>query len=387
MFCLKNRLKVLQENLAARSLDGAILGYSRNVLYYTGTAQPSYLAVTPADYGLFVRSGMDFAREEAFIDNDKIRPCRGVGDLRDFFRGGANLGTELDIIPMLQFQSMTAKLPGLQFSNVSPLVLEQRKRKDSLEIERLRAACAIIHKGHEAAVSSLREGMTELELAAITEDAHRRAGHEGHFFIRLPDFFMSRGPIGSGANLLKNSGVVYTITGVGLSPSMPAGPSRKKISRGEPVIIDIPVMANGYHADQTRTYVLGRAAPEIRAMYNDLKAIADHLVESMRPGLKCSDLVRLAFARAEQLGRSGQFQSFGAGRRSGMIGHGIGLELNEPPILWESEQSGFQAGQVIALDIHMLDETAGAVKLEDMVLIGEESNELITMSPRELSEI
>ncbi len=384
---MENRMKVLQENLSARNLQGAILSYSRNLLYYTGTAQPSYLAVTSSDYGLFVRSGMDFVREEAFIEKNKIHPCSGIGDLKDFFPGGANLGAELDIIPMLQFQSMSTKLSGFQFSNVSPLVLEQRKRKDSLEIDRLRAACAIMHKGHEAVVSSLREGMTELELAAVTEDAHRRAGHEGHFFIRLPDFFMSRGPIGSGTNLLKNSGVVYTITGVGLSPSMPAGPSRKKISRGEPIIIDIPVMANGYHADQTRTYVLGRAGTEIKAMYDDLKTIADYLIERMRPAVKCSELCRLAFAKAEHLGRSGQFQSFGRGRRSGMIGHGIGLELNEPPVLSESGHGEFQAGQVIALDMHMLDESFGAVKLEDMVVIGEDSNELITMSPRELSEI
>lgn len=384
---MENRIKTLQQQLSARGLDGAILSYSRNLLYYTGTAQPSYIAVMPSDYALFVRSGMDFAREEAFIGRDKIFPCRGMGDLRDFFRNKTNLGIEMDIIPALQFQSLSTKFAGFQFSNISPLVLEQRKRKENVEIGRLRAACAIMHKGHEAVISSLKDGMTELELAACVEDAHRRAGHEGHFFIRLPDFFMSRGPIGSGANLLKNSGVVYTITGVGLSPSMPAGPSLKRISQGEPVIIDIPVMANGYHADQTRTYVLGRANREIRAMYDDLKGIADYLIERMRPGMKCSELCRFAFARAGQLGRAAQFQSFGKGRRSGMIGHGIGLELNEPPVLFESEPGEFQAGQVIALDIHMLDESAGAVKLEDMVLIGEDGNELITVSPRELSEI
>jgi Xaa-Pro aminopeptidase len=71
--------------------------------------------------------------------------------------------------------------------------------------------------------------MTELELAAAVENAHRLAGHEGIFFIRQPDFFMSRGPITSGPNLFKISGVVYTITGVGLSSSVPAGPSQRKM--------------------------------------------------------------------------------------------------------------------------------------------------------------
>ena len=64
----------------------------------------------------------------------------------------------------------------------------------------------------------MKEGVTELELAAAVENAHRLAGHEGIFFIRQPDFFMSRGPISSGSNLFKISGVVYTITGVGFEP-------------------------------------------------------------------------------------------------------------------------------------------------------------------------
>lgn len=98
------------------------------------------------------------------------------------------------------------------------------------------------------------------------EDAYRRAGHEGIFFIRRPDFFMSRGPIGSGANLCKISGVAYSITGVGLSAAIRAEPSLKKIMRGEPIIIDIPVVYYGYHGDQTRSYVIGKASSGIHSL-------------------------------------------------------------------------------------------------------------------------
>ena len=214
----------------------------------------------------------------------------------------------------------------------------------------------------------------ELELAAAVENAHRLAGHEGIFFIRQPDFFMSRGPITSGPNLFKISGVVYTITGVGLSSSVPAGPSQRKIAKGDLVIVDIPTLVDGYHADQTRTYCLGPATEAARAMYGDLKAIADHLITQMRPGIKCSDIYRMAVEKAKTLGRKGQFQSFGRGKISRLIGHGIGLELNEPPIPSEYDHSPVDENYVIALDMHMMDSDVGVVKLEDMILIGKDGN-------------
>jgi len=198
---------------------------------------------------------------------------------------------------------------------------------------------------------------------------------------------MSRGPISSGSNLFKISGVVYTITGVGLSSSVPAGPSLRRISEGEPVVVDIPTLVEGYHADQTRTYCLGKAVPEIKAMYNDLKTIADHLINYIKPGMKCSEIYRAAVEKAEELGRSNHLQNFGRVKKSRLIGHGIGIELNEPPVPSEYDHSEVGDHYVIALDMHMMDEDAGVVKLEDMILIGLEGNEVLTKSPRCFFEV
>ena len=87
------------------------------------------------------------------------------------------------------------------------------------------------------------------------------------------------------------------------------------------------------------------------------------------------------------MGREGQFQSFGRGKISRLIGHGIGLELNEPPIPSEYDHSPVDENYVIALDMHMMDSDVGVVKLEDMILIGKGGNEILTKSPRELIEI
>jgi Xaa-Pro dipeptidase len=387
-----DRIAILQERVKEQGLDSILLFYSRDILYYTGTAQPSYLVILPDDYFLFARSGIEFALEEVFVKKDKVRAERRLGNIfKEVFSGrepgSKRIGVELDIVTVDQFAEMKKAFIGYEFVNISPLILEQRKKKDQSEVEKIRKACDVIHEGHEAALSALKEGVTELELAAAVENAHRLAGHEGIFFIRQPDFFMSRGPISSGSNLFKISGVVYTITGVGLSSSVPAGPSLRRISKGEPVIIDIPVLVEGYHADQTRTYCLGKAPAEIKSMYNDLKAIADHLISYIKPGMKCSEIYRAAVEKANEIGRSEHFQSFGKGKKSRLIGHGIGIELNEPPVPSEYDHSEVGEHYVIALDMHMMDEAAGVVKLEDMILIGHERNEVLTKSPRELFEV
>jgi Xaa-Pro dipeptidase len=388
----QDRIKIFQSKLMESNLACALLVYSRDILYYTGTSQPSYLAVWPENFRLFVRSGFDFAVQDVFIDREKIEEERRLENIgKKIFAGEKSgpqrIGAELDILTVEQFGHFRKAFPNFDFVNISPLILEQRKTKDPSEIDKIRKACQAIHQGHEAVLATLKDGLTELELAAAVENAHRLAGHEGIFFIRQPDFFMSRGPITSGPNLFKISGVVYTITGVGLSSSVPAGPSQRKIAKGDLVIVDIPTLVDGYHADQTRTYCLGPATEAARAMYGDLKAIADHLITQMRPDMKCSDIYRMAVEKAKTLGREGQFQNFGRGKISRLIGHGIGLELNEPPIPSEYDHSPVDENYVIALDMHMMDSDVGVVKLEDMILIGKDGNEILTKSPRELIEI
>ena len=387
----RERIKILQDKIQEKDLSAALLFYSRDILYYTGTAQPSCLAVLPEDYCLFVRSGLEFAVNDAFIPKEKIKEERKLENIyRSVFPDSGvhkKIGTELDILPVDQFYQYTKAFPGFEFVNVSSVILEQRKTKDASEIAGIKKACEAVHTGHNAVLKTLKEGVTELELAAAVENAHRLAGHEGIFFIRQPDFFMSRGPISSGPNLFKISGVVYTITGVGLSPSVPAGPSRRSISRGDPVIVDIPTLVDGYHGDQTRTYVLGKADGKIETLYGHLKEIADYLIQAIEPGLKCSEIYQMAMEKSKELKVIDTFLNFGRGRKSRMIGHGVGLELNEPPTLAMYDDSEVSDGHVVALEMHMMDESAGAVKLEDMILITDNGNEILTKSPRDLLEL
>ena len=98
------------------------------------------------------------------------------------------------------------------------------------------------------------------------------------------------------------------------------------------------------------------------------------LIENIRPGMKSSEVYEMAVKKTEVLEVlkvEDAFLNFGDGRRSKMIGHGVSLELNEPPILLSYDLSEIPENCVLALDMHMMDETFGVVKLGDRILIGE----------------
>jgi len=86
----ENRIKILQNKMGELELCGALLFYSRDILYYTGTAQPSYLVVLPDDYFLFVRSGFEFAMDDVFVNKEKVREERRLGNIYKemFLRAG-----------------------------------------------------------------------------------------------------------------------------------------------------------------------------------------------------------------------------------------------------------------------------------------------------------
>lgn len=376
------RIAGAQEEIRRLNLEGVILFHSRDLFYYTGTAQPAYLVILPRDCRLFVRSGLEFARRESWLPQEKIIPERRLEPVvRQMFshdQTKGKVGVELDLLTVPHAEQLQKALGRRELVDFTPAVFRQRMVKSGREIDCIRQACAAVHAGHEAAVKFLSsEGdKTELQLAAAVENAQRLAGHEGIFFMRRPDFFMGRGPLASGPNLREVSGVVFTITGCGLS---------RTIQKGDLILIDIPPCVQGYHADQTRMYCLGRPPQGALDLHRRLREVADHLIGQLRPGLSCDQVYGLAAGKAADLGLADSFLRFSAGRRAHFAGHGLGLDLNEPPFLAEGQPEVLQPNMILALELHLMTPDGLTLKLEDTVQLTEAGCRLLTFSPRELT--
>jgi Xaa-Pro aminopeptidase len=293
------------------------------------------------------------------------------------------LGLELDIIPVLLYLKMKNIFNKFELINIADDILQQRMKKDVQEIKDIEFACQIMDAGHQRVLKTLHPGMTELQLAAEVEYAHRRAGHEGVLSMRNFDFYISRGPLASGKNLFKTSGFANTITGVGLSSAIPAGPSNSIINSGDLVIIDIPTCYKGYHCDQTRTYFLGNPSIEIQDLFKKLKEIFNVAISTLRAGITCRQLFKVTYDKAHALGVEQYFLGLEP-RKGNFVGHGIGLDANEPPILFHNSDYKLLENFVVTIELHLTHPDYGAVKLEDVVLVKENDCRILTITPGEL---
>lgn len=387
------RITEFQRRMREGGLDAALLNYSKSLFYYTGTTQPSYLVVSPEDYRLLVLRGVEHVYGESWLPEEKITSTgKGLNDavglLKKWGVSQGMLGMELDVTPASLYLKTADAFRHFEITDLSDLVLGQRKIKDREELEKIREACRIVHEGHERILQVLCEGMTELELSSEIEDAHRRAGHEGQYFIRQFDFYMGRGPVASGDNLSRIAGKVQSITGVGLSPAVPLGASRRAIHRGDMIVVDIPTLYHGYHSDQSRTYSLGKAPESCRVLYRGLKEIADRILARLRPGTRCDEIYSWAVDLADELGFRPYFMRLGGcPEKLSFVGHGLGLEVNEPPLLSKHSKEVLQAGMVVTLEMEMWKTDREVVKLEDTLLLCENGVELLTITPRELHEV
>jgi Xaa-Pro dipeptidase len=382
--------------MADAGMDAALLLHHRDILYYAGTVRPAALLVAPRsgrspgpDAVLFVRRGFEYARQEATVT--RVEPMSGFSSVAEVVAGlgwaGGMLGTELDLVSAQLYRRLEEVFPAWSLADVSPLVLAQRMVKDEEEIAATRRAAAIADAGHGAASQATVPGVSELALAAEVEAAMRRAGHEGFQPLRYPGARGAGVLLMSGEHLTVRGGHGLVVTGVGLGPAMPYGPSRRMLEAGDLVVVDIGSTCDGYTADESRTFVVGRATEEQRALFAVARAAEDAVLEALRPGVPVADLCPIAEAVVTQ----GAPPHFAPGILAlpGFVGHGIGLEIDEPPVLWPRTENGtrLQAGMVLAVEIEVSAPAQGTmVKLEDTVVVRPGGCELLTVTPRELIE-
>ncbi|OGP71808.1 MAG: hypothetical protein A2Z73_01190 [Deltaproteobacteria bacterium RBG_13_60_28] len=384
------RVAALKEGLARQGISLALIRQAADFYYYTGTLADGWLAVSPSLTPLLLVRRPQYRLLEAAPP----WPLAFYGDLKEIpallatsgFPDQGHLGLELDVMPVAFYNRLQKLFPQRQMQDVSPLIRRQRMLKSAYEIEQMRRAARILDLALEDAPQLLRPGVSEMEVAAALEYRLRLLGHQGLVRIRTWNLELFYGHILSGVSGVQ---AAYTDTpsgGPGFSPAFPQGAGRKKLAYGEPISIDVFSCFNGYVVDQTRMYALGsmpERAWEAFRLIEDLYRVFEDLA---RPGVLPGDIYQRLWQEVKDRGWEEYFMGRGADRVS-FLGHGLGLEADEYPLLTARFPYPLAADMVLAFEPKIFIPEIGMIGLEDTGRITPGGVDWLTTTPREVMVI
>ena len=167
------------------------------------------------------------------------------------------------------------------------------------------------------------------------------------------------------------------IVASGPRSAMPHGtPTSRVIRQNELVVIDMGATVNGYCSDITRTFATGGLSPRQAQIYSVVQEAQDRAVRAIKPAAACADIDAVA---REHISASGYGDAFGHA-----LGHGVGLEAHEQPVLSHRSREKLEAGMTVTVEPGVYVPRAGGVRIEDTVLVTATGVSRLTRFPREL---
>ncbi|MEI6213121.1 MAG: Xaa-Pro peptidase family protein [Desulfuromonadales bacterium] len=358
-----HRVTRMQEQLNTSGLDGALFIYPIDVYYFTGTRQNATLWI-PADGEPLLLVRKSYSRAKAESPLVDIRPFPSSKEFPSLFAENVKkIGFTFDVAPVQQLNYYTKLLPGREFVDVSAANREVRSVKSPYELQQLKTCGDTLSSIFTQVPEFLKEGMSELDLTAEFEYRLRKVGSEG--FVRMRAFNQEL----AGGLAVSTGGASYgfldgPVTGKGLSNAAPQGASRDVIVRNIPVLIDYTGVFNGYITDMTRIFVIGTLDPDLQRAFDCAVNIQNYVQRELKPGAICEELFFKALEMAEQGGFGSSFMGM-PGEQARFVGHGIGLELDEYPVLAQGFKVPLQSGQTIAIEPKFNIPGKGAVGIEN----------------------
>jgi Xaa-Pro aminopeptidase len=375
---IRARLDAFRAILRAQGLPGAMLVHATDVFYLSGTRQNAALwAPAEGEPVLLVRKSVARARDESPLRD--VRPFPSSKELASALGAPKRAGFTFDVVPGA-VERFWARALGAELVDVSAALRTQRSVKSAWELERMRATAALLASVYAEVPSFLRAGMREVDLSAELEMRMRKAGNEGSPRLRgfNQEFFMGLA-VAAGSSTAP-SYFDGPVTGRGLSPSWPLGASLEPIPRDAPILLDYCAMKDGYVTDLTRIAVCGGVAPELARAFDVALRIQDEVARRLRPGETPSAIWARAKELAEEAGLGDRFMG-PPGAQARFVGHGVGLELDELPVLAPGFDAPLVRGNVVAVEPKFVLPGLGAIGIENTFAVEDGGGARVTDLP------
>ncbi len=385
---LKNRVAKLQNEMVIHNLEAALMVQNADLFYFTGAIQQGALYV-PAEGEALYLVRKDYARGRMESGLKEVIPFKSPRDipgiLAEFgYSMPETIGMELDVVPVAVMQRFQSGLGGCAVSDVTPLIRNVRAVKSRYEINVMKDSALILDKVCKRVPEVLREGMTDLELAAELEFIARKAGHQGLVRMRGFNNEIFFGHTFSGADSAVPTYSDTPLGGVGLSPSFAQGASYKMINRNEPITVDFVSVFDGYIVDQTRMFSIGELPEKLMQAYVDMVVIQEHAKQAAKPGVTWGGLYDECLTMACDMGYRDHFMG-AKGAQVSFIGHGVGVELDEYPFIARGlHEQKLLENMTFAFEPKVVFPGLGAVGVENTFWVATEGLKHLTFSNQEL---
>ena len=382
----RRKLKI-QKALNQNRIDGLLIVQRVDLLYFSGTAQNGFLFLpSEGEPLLFIRRYLPRAQAESPLKNIiGINSIREVpGHIFDFYgRFPDVLAFEFDVLPVKTFNFYRSLFPAREFVDGSPSILAVRMIKSGWEIEQMERTAEMSSRTFEYMKTIIRPGLTEMEFAGMYETFARKLGNGSG--LRVRDYLTEgyawhvlSGVSGGMVGLLDSPA-----SGEGTSVAFPCGAGNKKLAPMNPLWLIMGSVLNGYHMDETRMFAIGSMPDKALKACRAAIQIHDSVLEKVKPGITAGELFLHAESLAESLGYAEYFLG-PPGSKVSFIGHGIGMELIEQPVIARGRDEKLRPGMVFALEPKMVFPNEFSAGIESVFAVTETGARLISMVPAEI---
>ncbi len=348
----KRAADVMRQN----KLEALIVTHMPNVLYLCGfDGSAGVLAAVEGKWAFFTDGRYtEQARQQVKWARVVIAKGSALAAAAEWVRktGATTIGIEADHMSV----SLRSALKRMTTTNVrlretSGLIEQLRVIKEPAEIDRIREAVNLGTSLLDTALAAIRPGVRETEIAAKIEYAARTAGASGMSF--------------------------ETIVAAGARSALPHGcASNAPIPRNGFIVMDFGVILTHYCSDMTRTVHVGRVTQADRDVYDAVRDAQQAALNMVAPGVEIAKVDQAARRVLRQAGLAKYFTH--------STGHGVGLEIHEPPRIARTVKDKLQPGMVITIEPGAYVPGRGGVRIEDMVLVTDAGCEVLTKAPKDL---
>ncbi len=361
--------------------DALLLVQNVDQFYLSGTVQDGVLWFPLEGEPVFaVRKSVSRAKTESPLTN--IVGFRKYSELAGLFPSAEVVGLEFDVVPVAVHRQISKAFPDLEFVDASLSLRRARSVKTEFEIDHIRQAARMVDAAFLDIPGQLREGIAEFELGARIEYVMRMEGHQGFTRLRRFNMEMHYGAVSFGDTSAYPHSFDGPVGVRGLYPAVPLMAGRKTLVRGEPVMVDIVGGHGGYIADGSRAYSLGEPSTQVADTHAFILELNAWLEEQLKPGNVPGEIYAKAQERLAGSDYATHFMG-AAENQVRFIAHGVGLELDELPVIAPRFDEPLEPGVVLAMEPKIFYPGVGGAGIENTFVITETGCERLMKAPEE----